>query len=165
VPHRDLPPTVILLSPYAGDVTAHTQYARACMADALSRGEAPFAPHLLYTQPGVLDDADPTERKQGIRCGLAWATRADHAAVYVDHGISPGMQQELSRLARAGVPVEVRALDIRTRTAAERLHIDQLLDEAAQETSELRVQGPDPDPTDPDPAPPDPPREAPPQPA
>ena len=41
-------------------------YARACVADCLRRGEAPIASHLLYTQPGVLDDDVPEERAQGI---------------------------------------------------------------------------------------------------
>ena len=47
---------VIVESPYAGDIEANVAYARACLGDCLSRGEAPFACHLLYTQPGVLRD-------------------------------------------------------------------------------------------------------------
>ena len=43
---------VIVESPYAGDVAANVEYARAAVADCLRRGEAPFASHLLYT----LDD-------------------------------------------------------------------------------------------------------------
>lgn len=52
---------VIVESPYAGDIERNVAYARACIADCLKRGEAPFASHLLYTQPGVLDDGVPAE--------------------------------------------------------------------------------------------------------
>lgn len=50
---------VIIESPYAGDVDANLTYLRACLRDCLLRGEAPFASHGLYAQPGVLDDAIP----------------------------------------------------------------------------------------------------------
>ena len=52
---------VVLESPFAGNVEMNIHYARACMADCLARGEAPFASHLLYTQPGILDDDIPEE--------------------------------------------------------------------------------------------------------
>ena len=61
---------VILESPYAGNVELNERYARACMADCLRRGEAPYASHLLYTQPGVLDDLVPEQREIGIRVAL-----------------------------------------------------------------------------------------------
>lgn len=61
---------VIIESPYAGDVELNAQYARECLRDSLTRGEAPIASHLLYTQPGVLDDAVPRERALGIEAGL-----------------------------------------------------------------------------------------------
>lgn len=79
---------VILESPFAGDVTANLAYARAAMRDSLLRGEAPIASHLLYTQPGVLDDNLPHERELGIAAGLAVA---DRAVFYVDRGWSGGM--------------------------------------------------------------------------
>lgn len=47
---------VILESPYAGDVERNLTYARECVRDSLSRGEAPIASHLLYTQEGILKD-------------------------------------------------------------------------------------------------------------
>lgn len=76
------------------------RYARACLRDALLRGETPFASHLLYTQPGVLDDADPDERKIGIEAGLAWGGAADATVVYMDRGLSRGM--------RAGIDMAVK---------------------------------------------------------
>jgi hypothetical protein len=39
-------------------------------------GEAPIASHLLYTQPGVLRDEIPEERRHGIDAGLAWGAVA-----------------------------------------------------------------------------------------
>ena len=43
---------VILESPYAGDVEANVEYARACVRDSLSRGEAPIASHLQQHSHG-----------------------------------------------------------------------------------------------------------------
>tara|TARA_R110000868_G_scaffold384138_1_gene651515 strand:- start:88 stop:420 length:333 start_codon:yes stop_codon:yes gene_type:complete len=80
---------VVIESPYAGDVEKNKAYARACVLDCLSRGEAPIASHLLLTQ--VLDDADPEQRAAGIAAGVAWHVVADLVAFYVDHGWSPGM--------------------------------------------------------------------------
>ena len=44
-------------------------YARACVRDCLMRGEIPFASHLFYTQPGILDDSIQKERDIGINAG------------------------------------------------------------------------------------------------
>jgi len=101
---------VILESPYAGDVQQNIEYARRCLADCLRRGEAPFASHLLYTQPGVLDDAVPAERRLGIEAGLAWGDRAHVTVCYIDRGITPGMQQGIDRALDSGRPVEFRTI-------------------------------------------------------
>lgn len=82
---------VILESPYAGDVEGNLTYLRACMRDCLKRGEAPFASHGLYTQPGVLDDNDPGERRLGIEAGFLWRPVAHKTVVYTDRGITGGM--------------------------------------------------------------------------
>lgn len=68
-------------------------YALACMRDSLARGEAPYASHVLFDQPGLLDDADPEQRELGMYAGFAWGDAADLRAVYCDHGISSGMQR------------------------------------------------------------------------
>lgn len=101
---------VILESPYAGDVERNTRYARACLRDSLMRGEAPVASHLLYTQPGVLRDDVPDERRMGINAGLAWGRAAEGTVVYCDLGISGGMEQGIGRAEKAGRPVEKRWL-------------------------------------------------------
>lgn len=101
---------VIVESPYAGDVEANIEYARACLRDSLSRGEAPLASHLLYTQPGVLRDEDPDERRWGIEAGLAWGERAAATVVYIDRGISRGMEWGIRHAREAGRPIEYRWL-------------------------------------------------------
>jgi hypothetical protein len=99
---------VILESPYAGEVEANLAYAKACIVDCLKRGEAPIASHLLFTQPGILDDAIPAERQIGITAGLAWQNVANAIVVYVERGISEGMKRGIEAAHKAGVPVEYR---------------------------------------------------------
>lgn len=88
---------VILESPFAGDIAANIAYARQCIRDCLKRGEAPIASHLLFTQPGVLADGVPEERKLGMEAGWAWQAVADAIVVYTDRGISSGMQAAIDR--------------------------------------------------------------------
>lgn len=102
---------VIIESPYAGDIEANVLYARAALWDCLERGEAPYASHLLYTQVGVLDDSDPAQRARGIEAGLVWGKHADATVVYIDRGISKGMELGIQRAASEGRPVEYRKLD------------------------------------------------------
>lgn len=101
---------VIIESPFAGDVVKNTEYARACVRDSLLRGEAPIASHLLYTQPGILDDDVPAERRHGIDAGLAWRKVAEASVVYTDLGISRGMEYGIKAATDAGIPVEYRSL-------------------------------------------------------
>lgn len=111
---------VIIESPFAGrgdtpearaaDQARNVAYARAAMADCLARGESGYASHLLLTQPGILNDDDPAERRQGIAAGLAWAERADATVVYFDLGVSAGMAQGIDHARIARRPVEMRSL-------------------------------------------------------
>ncbi len=101
---------VVVESPYAGDVATNLRYARACVADCLRRGEAPFASHLLYTQDGILDDTVREQRALGIEAGLAWGRAAHVVAVYVDLGVSPGMALGILRAKARRTPVEYRSL-------------------------------------------------------
>lgn len=99
---------VILESPYAGDVQKNIAYARRAVRDSLLRGEAPIASHLLYTQPGILDDDVAAERQHGIDAGLAWRAVAAASVVYADLGISKGMGYGIAAAQAAGLPVEYR---------------------------------------------------------
>lgn len=101
---------VIIESPYAGDIEANVEYARRCVRESLERGEAPIASHLLYTQPGILRDEVEKERKWGIDAGLAWRSVADASVVYIDKGISRGMEYGIKAAIDAGILVEYRNL-------------------------------------------------------
>jgi hypothetical protein len=109
-------PLVIVESPYGKanctpeELARREAYARAALHDCLMRGEAPFASHLLYTQPGVLEDTDPVERSHGIEAGLAWAEVAARTVVYTDLGISTGMKHGIAHAERHSRPVEYRTL-------------------------------------------------------
>lgn len=104
---------VILESPFAGDVDANIRYARWCVRDSLSRGEAPLASHLLYTQENILDDNIPKERQWGIDAGLAWGKAAELTVVYTDHGISRGMKYGIEAAKKANRPIEYRILGVK----------------------------------------------------
>ena len=101
---------VIIESPYAGDITRNEIYARRCMLDSISRGEAPLVSHLLYTQ--VLDDTIPAQRVSGIECGFAWREGAHLTAVYTDYGISEGMLQGIEDAQFQGCLVEMREIGL-----------------------------------------------------
>ncbi len=87
---------VIVESPYAAPtpegIERNVAYLRACLRDCLLRGEAPFASHAIYTQPGVLRDEVPAERDHGIHAGFEWREAAQATVVYTDLGMSRGME-------------------------------------------------------------------------
>jgi len=99
-----------LAAPTPEGVARNQRYARAAMRDALYRGEAPFASHLLYAQDGILDDTIFFEREKGIEAGLSWGAKAELTAVYTDLGISNGMQRGIVRAQSEGRPIEMRQL-------------------------------------------------------
>lgn len=113
---------VIVESPFAAANGRTRQqniaYARACLLDCLRRDEAPFASHLLYAQPGVLDDGNVAERMQGIAAGFAWGEIADSTVVYTDHGISLGMQHGIEHAKLLNRPVEYRTLNSKAEAKA-----------------------------------------------
>lgn len=98
---------VIIESPFSAPtpegIERNIRYLRACMRDCLLRGEAPYASHALYTQPGVLRDEVPEERVHGIQAGFAWRPFAHATVVYSDLGITGGMNagiDDAKRIAR-----------------------------------------------------------------
>lgn len=102
---------VIIESPYAGEIETNVAYARAAVKHSLSKGEAPIASHLLFTQPGILNDNDPLERQLGIDAGLAWRGVADLVAFYVDLGWSNGMLAARKIHELDGIPFELRWIE------------------------------------------------------
>ena len=108
-------PLVLIESPFAAPepelLRLNVDYARAAMHDCLvNHGEAPYASHLLYTQPGVLDDNVPEQRMLGINAGLDWGAMAAKTVVYTDLGMSRGMRFGIDRAEREGRPIEYRSL-------------------------------------------------------
>lgn len=101
---------IVLESPFAGNIELNVAYAKACVRNMLLKNEAPIASHLLFTQPGVLDDNNPEQRKLGIEAGHTWTDVSDGIAVYTDFGISKGMQQGIDRAKYNLVPIEYRQL-------------------------------------------------------
>jgi hypothetical protein len=101
---------VLVESPYSGDIERNERYARAALKDCFERGEAPFASHLLYTQPLVLNDLIEEERKKGISAGLLWGEGAAYTVVYVDLGVSKGMIAGIENALAKGRPVVYRKL-------------------------------------------------------
>lgn len=101
---------VVIESPYAGDIDRNIAYARAAMRDCLMRGEAPFASHLLYTQPGVLRDDIQSERTLGMAAGFWWGAKADATVVYTDLGITNGMEDGIRSATLENRPIERRSI-------------------------------------------------------
>lgn len=101
---------VVVESPYAGQVDRNVCYARAAIRDCLIRGEAPFASHLLYTQPGVLEDGLREQRELGIEAGLVFHGVADAIVFYVDLGWSVGMRAANEQAVLLGKRRETRRL-------------------------------------------------------
>lgn len=85
-------------------------YARAAIKDCLMRGEAPYASHLLYTQPGVLDDTIQEDRDRGMFAGFAWRQAASKTVVYTDLGVSRGMRAGIEDAKKRFAVVEYRTL-------------------------------------------------------
>jgi len=102
---------VLIESPYAGNVERNVRYARACCRHLMlstandERPLAPYASHLFYTQPGLLDDGTLIERELGIGAGLAWGEDAEETIVCIDLGISSGMERGIEAAHTVGRPV------------------------------------------------------------
>lgn len=97
-----------IASPWRGSVKKNTAYARRALADSLAKGEAPYAPHLLY--PQVLDEAGG--RFSGQAAGLEFLKACELLAAYADHGISEGMQVEINYAKAQGIRVELRRIGL-----------------------------------------------------
>ena len=111
---KDLLQPVLIESPLAApDIEGwvrNKKFARACLRDSLSKGEAPYASHLLYAQEGLLNDDIAEERALGIHAGLVWGKLAQKSIVYTDLGISGGMERGIKRATQENREVEYRVL-------------------------------------------------------
>ena len=140
LPARLIP--VAIESPFAAragrSVEDHRLYLRHCMLDCLSRGEAPYASHNMYTLEGggPLDDEDPLQRALGIKAGLLWSSQSFRVACYVDFEMSGGMKAARDHWVEIGMPVEYRTLPIGVSTNGE-LNYRAFLDKLVYRAKEL----------------------------
>lgn len=95
-------------APTRGGIVRNVYYTMLAVRDSLERGEVPYASHLFYTQ--MLDDNTPHERQLGIDAGLIIGRLAELTAVYVDLGVSRGMEYGIESAKKAGRSVEIRRL-------------------------------------------------------
>lgn len=113
--------TVIIESPYAGDIDKNIDYAWKCVRDSCSRGEAPFASHLLYTVAvdkqkyaqealGTTDDEHWISREEGLKRCEAWRSVAHKTVFYIDLGYSSGMIRAKEHALKMGQEIEERKI-------------------------------------------------------
>lgn len=104
----------LIESPYAGtpdEILENEAYARYAAKDCLSKNEIPFASHILYTQPGVLDDTQSAQRRLGIEAGLIMGQLCQKTALYEDRGVTIGMEEGIERAKAFGREIEHRTLE------------------------------------------------------
>ena len=103
-------------TPYSADtpegLRRNLLYARACVRDSLMRGEVPFASHLFYTQPGILDDNVAEERNMGMDIGkkLIESLPGVATVLYIDLGVSAGMKFGVVRAKESNREIKYRTL-------------------------------------------------------
>lgn len=100
---------VFICSPYRGDTKANRDIALLLCQQAIDKGLAPFAPHLLY--PQFLNEADYGGRDAGIQCGLSFLDKCDLLWIYAEKGISAGMRSEIEHASRLGIPADFVKLE------------------------------------------------------
>jgi hypothetical protein len=100
-----------LAAPTPEGAAENRAYACRCARHVLDMGDSPYASHLFFDQPGILDDLVPEERKLGIAAGFAWGERADVVAVYIDRGVSRGMRAGIREAMKRDQCIEVRSLE------------------------------------------------------
>jgi hypothetical protein len=98
-------------SPYAAQsedlMLTHILYARMACSWAIKQGYSPYASHLLYTQPGILNDDKPEERALGFELATAMVKKcADVSLFFMDLGESSGMKYGRELALKEGIPTE-----------------------------------------------------------
>ena len=105
---------VLIESPYAAptfeQTQEHVRYTRLAIRDALYKGEAPLASHVLYTQQNVTDDTIEAERNLGIDAGIAWYAKSQGCRVYTDCGLSNGVKYGIKRAKKDNIQIEFRTV-------------------------------------------------------
>lgn len=105
--------TVAIVSPYNASTearrTRNVEYARSAAWDALSRGEAPIAIHLVLGDPR--EEESPEARTLALQASKAILQHVQKVVVYTDLGYSPGMRYEIEEAKRMHKDVEFRSLE------------------------------------------------------
>lgn len=95
---------IVVESPFASKdyaaQYANKQYALDAMRHVFEAGCIPIASHIFYTD--CLNDSIPEQRELGISAGLELAGWADETWVFIDRGVSPGMQRGMKDAWDAG---------------------------------------------------------------
>jgi hypothetical protein len=106
---------VVIESPLNGRdhlaIADNQAYALRAVIDCLRRGESPYASHLFFHRPELLDDLIPEQRTQGLLAGLTWAAQAEVCAVYLDRGLSDGMRVGIQQAVALGQRISLRWID------------------------------------------------------
>lgn len=105
---------VIVEAPYSGWSAYHFSYMQDCMADCLSRREAPLVGHWVY--PARLGPV-------AVDATIAWEDACDVLAIYVDLGVTHNMRQAMVRAFARSRMVDVRALQNENGPVAERVRL------------------------------------------
>lgn len=93
---------IYIASPYAGDIAANVEFAKAACHYAMELRHTPVAVHLLY--PQFLDDGDPAQRAAGLTMGHRVLEACDELWVCGEH-ISTGMATEITEAKKLGIPI------------------------------------------------------------
>ena len=100
---------VVLESPYRGDKKKHKAYLQRALRDSVEKhNEAPVASHQLFTD--AYDDNNPAQRHLGIELQKCFILQSTCVVVYVDYGISSGMEQGIEFAKKEGVPIIFREI-------------------------------------------------------
>ena len=91
-------PKILLISPYAPETAREDiTYARRAMRHSIEQGESPFAPHLLYTQPGVFPPGVPLNFEEHLDILQPWFSASNKIVLYMEPS------HDLAALIRASV--------------------------------------------------------------
>lgn len=84
----------VIESPWVGlgGADRAKNYLRACIRDSLFREEIPWASHAMLAWTEALYETDEDQRAEGLEVNKEMMAKADIVAFYLDHGMSPGMQ-------------------------------------------------------------------------
>ncbi|MCH4065019.1 MAG: hypothetical protein LKE99_11475 [Lachnospiraceae bacterium] len=97
-------PIVYICSKYRGDTEKNAADALKYCRFAVRRGCIPIAPHIFFAHSGILNDADPEERKLGMFIGIILLDRCEEVWIFGNE-LSDGMKREYDRAVRRNIKI------------------------------------------------------------